>query len=124
MSKAAPAWLKRILFLAERRVDPQLAQLPGYIPYQVAGCHTYRALGLDVWTSYCRGGVSAEGAVCDAVMAADAASTINLECVAIGGEPLTAPRFLSAWAWVAAVGTAFAVGYGAGRHLARRSRRR
>lgn len=96
-------------------------QLPGYIPYQIGGCHTYRALGLDVWTSYCRGGVSAEGAVCDAVMAADAAGTINLKCVAIGGGLPAAPGFLPAWAWVAIVGTAFAVGYGAGRYLAHRT---
>ena len=64
-------------------------QLPGYIPYQVAGCHTYRALGIDVLTSYCRGGVSADGATCNAVMAADARGEINLKCI---GVPIGQPR--------------------------------
>jgi len=97
----------------------ELDQLPGYIPYQIAGCHTYRALGLDVWTSYCRGGVSADGATCDDVMAADAQGLVSLKCVAIEGEPPEVPVEEPAWRRYAPVALAVAgvavLGYWAGR---------
>lgn len=93
-------------------------QLPGYIPYQVAGCRTYRALGLDVWTSYCRGNVSADGVTCDDVMAADAQGLVSLKCVTVEGEPPEVPVEEPAWKRYApvalAVGAAV-LGYWAGR---------
>lgn len=104
----------------------ELDQLPGYIPYQVAGCHTYRALGLDVWTSYCRGGVSADGDTCDRVMAADAHGLISLKCVTIEEQPpevphprLPAPSWLD-WRTIALVAGAGLVMGAVGYALARR----
>lgn len=65
-------------------------------------------LGLDEWTSYCRGGVSADGATCDEVLAADAQELVSLKCVAIEGEPPEVPVEEPAWKRYALVALAVA----------------